>query len=211
MIREAIRMKTPVLTGKFLAVCSLVLFAAACGGGGKSRPVTPSDTTAPTVAVSAPKTHDGRTAFTATIRFSESVTGFAQGDIKAGNGAVTALSGSGASYRATVKPGGNNAVRIDIAANVAKDAAGNGNTAAPQQTVTYAAPPDTTAPTVAISAPETHDGRTAFTATIRFSESVTGFDRSDVKVARGRKTAFSSSGATPPIASPSSRVPAPTR
>ena len=178
------------LTGKSLAICSLGLFATACGGGSGNR-----DTTAPAVTISAPKNHDGRTAFDATIRFSENVTGFERGDITAGNGSVTALSGSGASYRATLKPGGGSAVRIDIAASVARDAAGNGNTAAARQTVAYVVP-DTKAPTAAISAPDTHDGRTAFDATIRFSENVTGFERGDVKVTRGKITAFSVSGAT---------------
>ena len=183
-------MNRRVLTGKSLAICSVALFAAACGGGSGNR-----DTTVPAVTVSAPKNHDGRTAFDATIRFSENVTGFERGDVTASNARVTALSGSGASYRATLKPGGGNAVRIDIAASVAQDAAGNGNTAATRQTVAYVAP-DTKAPTAAISAPDTHDGRKAFSATIRFSENVTGFDRGDVKVARGKITAFSASGAT---------------
>ena len=181
-----------ILAAEWLAVGALALWVAGCGGSSSVAP--PRDTTAPTVSVSAPQNHDGRTAFDATIRFSESVTGFEQGDITLSNARVTAFSGSGASYRATLKPGGASAVRIDIAASVAQDAAGNANTAAARQTVAYVAP-DTTGPTAAISAPDTHDGRTAFDATIRFSENVTGFDRGDVKVARGTITAFSASDA----------------
>ena len=181
-----------ILAAKWLAVGALALWVAGCGGSSSAAP--PRDTTAPTVSVSAPQNHDGRTAFDATIRFSENVTGFEQGDITLSNARVTAFSGSGASYRATLKPGGGNAVRIDIAASVAQDAAGNANTAAARQTVAYVAP-DTTGPTAAIGAPDTHDGRTAFSATIRFSENVTGFDRGDVKVARGKITAFSASDA----------------
>ena len=189
-------MKIPVLAAKCLAVCSLALFLAlftvACGGSSTAT----RDTTAPTVTISAPQNHDGRAAFDATIRFSESVTGFEQGDVAVNNGRVTAFSGSGASYRATLQPGGANAVLIDIAAGVARDAAGNGNSAAARHTVAYVAPAVTEAPTVTIGAPETHDGRTAFGVTIRFSKSVEGFDRGDVRVGRGRISAFSASGAT---------------
>ena len=192
-------MTTPVPAAKCLAVCSrslflslfLSLFMAACGGSSTAT----RDTTAPTASISAPQNHDGRTAFEATIRFSESVTGFEQGDVTLSNGRVTAFSGSGANYRATLTPGGANAVLIDIAAGVAQDAAGNGNSAAARRTVAYVAPV-IEALTVAISAPETHDGRTAFGVTIRFSKSVEGFDRGDVRVGRGRISAFSASGAT---------------
>ena len=119
-----------------------VLLTAACGGGGGNSSGGTSDTTRPSVQIqNAPNSHDGRTAFTLGIRFSESVSGFARGDISVTGAAVTAFSGSGASYAATLTP---NTPPVNIAfqvpANVARDAAGNGNTAAAPQRVTYVPP-----------------------------------------------------------------------
>ena len=173
----------------------LLLVLAACGGGGSGGGL--SDTTRPGVQIQdVPASHDGRTAFTLRIRFSESVSGFARGDISVTGAAVTAFSGSGASYTATLTP---NTPPVNIAfevpANVARDAAGNGNTAAARQTVVYVAP-DTTPPRVTINAPASHDGRTAFTLDIRFSESVSGFVRGDMTVTGATVTAFSGSGAS---------------
>ena len=118
----------------------LLLVLAACGGGGSGGGL--SDTTRPGVQIQdAPASHDGRTAFTLRIRFSESVSGFARGDISVTGAAVTAFSGSGASYTATLTPNtppGN--IAFEVPANVARDAAGNGNTAAAPQRVTYVPP-----------------------------------------------------------------------
>ena len=173
----------------------LLLVLAACGGGGSGGGL--SDTTRPGVQIQdAPASHDGRTAFTLRIRFSESVSGFARGDISVTGAAVTAFSGSGASYTATLTPNtppGN--IAFEVPANVARDAAGNGNTAAARQTVVYVAP-DTDPPRVTINAPASHDGRTAFTLDIRFSESVSGFVRGDMTVTGATVTAFSGSGAS---------------
>ena len=120
-----------------------VLLTASCGGGGggggggNSGGGT-SDTTRPGVQFqNAPNSHDGRTAFTLGIRFSESVSGFARGDISVTGAAVTAFSGSGASYTTTLTP--NTApvnIVIRVPANVAQDSAGNGNLEA-SQTVNY--------------------------------------------------------------------------
>ena len=167
------------------------LLTAACGGGGGNSGGGPSDTTRPGVQIQdVPNSHDGRTAFTLGIRFSESVSGFVRGDMTVTGAAVTAFSGSGARYTATVRPGGGNAVGIDIAANVARDAAGNGNTAAARQTVAYVAP-DTDPPRVTIDAPASHDGR-PFEVTFAFSEPVRGFEADDVRVTAGRLAAFPS-------------------
>ena len=60
------------------------------------------------------------------------MTGFEQGDVTVGNGFVREFSGSGASYRAKIRitPGFSGTVTVDVAANVAADAADNPNTAA---------------------------------------------------------------------------------
>ena len=171
----------------------LALLTAACGGGGGGNDSGPSDTTRPGVQIQdAPDSHDGRTAFTLRIRFSESVSGFVRGDISVSGAAVTAFSGSGASYTATLTPStppGN--IAFEVPANVAQDAAGNGNTAAARQTVVYVAP-DTTPPAVSINAPERHNGQ-PFEVSFVFSEPVRGFEAGDIRIVGGRISTFPSS------------------
>jgi len=75
-----------------------------------------------------------------TVTFSESVTGFVAGDITPGNATITGFSGSGTTYTFNATPAANGAVTVNIAANVAQDVAGNGNTAASQFAITYTLP-----------------------------------------------------------------------
>ena len=67
-----------------------------------------------------------------TSTFSEPVSGFTLGDISIGNGTGGNLAGSGAVYTFEVTPDAIGEVTVDIAAGVAADAGGDGNTAAPQ-------------------------------------------------------------------------------
>ena len=67
-----------------------------------------------------------------TATFSEPVSGFTLGDISIGNGTVGNLAGSGAVYTFEVTPEAIGEVTVDIAAGVAADAGGDGNTAALQ-------------------------------------------------------------------------------
>ena len=64
--------------------------------------------------------------------FSEPVSGFVVEDIVVGNGTVSNFAGSGAVYTFDVTPNAIGEVTVDIAAGVAEDADGKGNTAAPQ-------------------------------------------------------------------------------
>ncbi len=146
--------------------------------------------TRPTVSITGP-TNAQNSAFDITITFSETVTGFEQGDITIGNGSVTAFSGSGSSYTATITPAASGTVTADVPADTATDGADNGNTAASQFSVTA----DIDAPTVSITGP-TDDQNSAFDITITFSEDVTGFEKGDVTVGNGTVTAFSGSGAS---------------
>ena len=161
--------------------------ATACGGGGG-----PIDTTRPSVQIQdAPNRHDGRTAFILGIRFSESVSGFERGDLGVTGATVTAFSGSGTSYTATLTPNTPPVnIVFEVPANVARDAAGNGNTAAARQTVPYVAP-DTTPPRVSINAPTRHNGR-PFEVTFAFSETVRGFEAGDIRITGARITTFPS-------------------
>ena len=81
-------------------------------------------TTAPTVIVSGvPATANA--VFTATFTFSEAVTGFVVSDITVTGGAASGFSGTGADYTATITP--NADYSVQVAADVAQDATGNGN------------------------------------------------------------------------------------
>ena len=129
-------------------------------------------------------------AFGITITFSEPVTGFEQRDIAVGNGSVTAFSGSGATYTATITPAASGTITVNVPENVATDNASNGNTPADQ----FSVQADIDRPSVVITGPsEVQSG--AFDVTITFSESVTGFVQSDIAVGNGSATTFDGSGA----------------
>ncbi|QQX78944.1 hypothetical protein JK628_15425 [Shewanella sp. KX20019] len=148
------------------------------------------DASQPSVAISG-ASGNINAAFTATFDFSESVTGFVITDISASNATVSNFSGSGASYSATITPAAAGSVTVDVAANVAKDSADNGNTAATQLSVTY----DASQPSVTISG-ASGNINAAFTASFSFSEVVTGFDSSDISVSNATVSSFSGSGAS---------------
>ena len=98
------------------------------------------DNTAPTVTISdVPATSDAP--FTATFTFPEAVTGFAVGDITLGNATASSFTVTSTTvYTALVTPTAAGAVTVDVPANAAQDAAGNGNTAATRASSTYAVP-----------------------------------------------------------------------
>ena len=75
-----------------------------------------------------------RTAIPVTVTFSEPVSGFTVDDVTVANGSAGNFSGSDsdAVYTFDVTPSAIGAVTVDIAAGVAEDNEGNGNTAAPQ-------------------------------------------------------------------------------
>ena len=98
------------------------------------------DNTAPTVTISdVPATSDAP--FTATFTFPEAVTGFAVGDITLGNATASSFTVTSTTvYTALVTPTAAGAVTVDVPANAAQDAAGNGNTAATRASSAYALP-----------------------------------------------------------------------
>ena len=102
------------------------------------------------------------------------------------NGSLSNFNDSAAPvYTFDVTPSSDGAVTVDIAADVATDAASNGNAAATQLSVST----DGTAPTLEITGP-TDVVTEAFTVTFTFSEGVTGFTADDVTVTNGTKGAF---------------------
>ena len=134
--------------------------------------------TGPSVAITDVPTTPQNMAFDVTITFSESVTGFAATDISLGTNvsATKTLTGSGASYTATITPAANveEEITISVPANAATDTSNMGNTASTLHTVQL----DTISPTLTITAPET--AHRAFDVTITFREDVSDFTKVDI-------------------------------
>ena len=122
------------------------------------------DNTAPTVTITGvPGTSSA--AFTATFTFTEAVTGFVVDEITLGNATASSFMVTSTTvYTALITPTANGAVTVDVAADVALDAAGNGNTAATQASSTYTASSANTAPTAAHNTVTTGEDR-AYTFT----------------------------------------------
>lgn len=103
------------------------------------------DNTAPSVTISSTKSDPtNANPIPVKVEFSEDVTGFIASDITINYGTVSNFSGSGKIYTfdltPTTVPGTNRAdgvKTVNIAANVAQDAAGNGNTAATEFAITF--------------------------------------------------------------------------
>lgn len=149
------------------------------------------DITQPDVTIASGAADPINGAFDITITFTEDVTGFAMSDLNVGNGTASNFAGSGAVYTATVTPTIDGTVTVDIAANSALDAAGNGNTAASQFAIEY----DGTNPTVVISSSAPNPTNTVFDVTISFSEDVTGFEMTDLTLGNATASGFTGSGA----------------
>ena len=149
------------------------------------------DETAPTITITA-SADPTSGAFIATFTFSEEVTGFTSDDISVSNGEASNFSATSAMvYTATITPAADGATTVDVAEDKAIDAAGNGNTAATQLSVTN----DETVPTVMITSSTDPTSR-AFTATFTFSEDVTGFELTDITVGNGTASNFGTTSAS---------------
>ncbi|AWI25778.1 hypothetical protein HYN49_07615 [Flavobacterium pallidum] len=97
-----------------------------------------SDRTRPTVTISSPQsTPTSANPIVININFSEPVVNFIQTDITATGGTLSGFSGSGSSYSVNLTPTGNGNKVVNVAANVATDAAGNNNFAATQFSIFY--------------------------------------------------------------------------
>ncbi len=128
--------------------------------------------------------------FQVTATFDEVMIGFQLADITVGNGTASNLASSDDTvFTFDVTPQSDGEVTIDIAADVAEDAVGNGNAAADQLSITS----DSTAPSVEITGPSDAVGG-VFQATVTFSEDVIGFQQGDLSIAHGVISNFAGSG-----------------
>jgi len=129
--------------------------------------------------------------FTATVTFTEPVTGFSITDITATNANLSNFTSvSSTEYTLEVEPITDGVVTLDIASDLVIDSANNGNAAALQFSASY----DATNPTLAITGPSASQN-TAFTATFTYSENVSGFALSDIIVSNGVASNLQGSGA----------------
>ena len=132
--------------------------ATASGGAGSLAsnvlPVTyaVSDTVAPRIALTTASAIISG-AFTVEATFSESVGGFASGDVSVTNGSAAPPAGSGSTYSIVITPAGYGTVTVGIAAGVANDAAGNANTASNTLSVSW--PQPNRSPVVSNPGPQT--------------------------------------------------------
>ena len=104
------------------------------------------DNTKPTVTITdVPDESDGP--FTAVFTFSEAVNDFTVDDIAVVNGTAAAFTATDAmTWTARIAPDADGAVTVNVAADVATDAAGNGNTAATQARIDLHRAPDGLSP-----------------------------------------------------------------
>lgn len=126
------------------------------------------------------------------ITFTETVTGFNSGDVTVSGGTVTNFTGSAANYSFDLFASGDGELTVDVGADVATDAAGNGNTVATQLSVTY----DGTSPAINLaSTSPSPTNNSTIPVSITFTETVIGFNSGDMTVSGGTVTNFVGSGA----------------
>ena len=171
---------TPTTEGEVvLSVAADVATDAASNNNTASETQTVTvDMTPPGVSLSVPEGAQNG-AFDVTITFTEAVSGFEQADLSVSGTATTSITAwtttDNTVFTATITPTTSGTVILNIAAEVATDAANNNNTASETQTVTI----DVDAPGVSISVP-TDAQSDAFEATITFTEVVSGFEQADL-------------------------------
>ena len=119
------------------------------------------DNTAPSVTISGVPSASNAP-FTATFTFSEAVTGFAAGDITLTNASASSFTVTSTMvFTALITPAVSGTVTVDVPANAARDAAGNGNTAAARATSTYTGTAALPAITIAAGASPVTEGTSA--------------------------------------------------
>ena len=179
---------TPEATGEVrVEVGSNVAEDAAGNGNRAAEPlVIEADLTGPEVEITSEAMGAVNGAFEVTITFSEAVTGFEQSEITVTNGTVSSFSGSGTSYTVEITPSESGKVTVEVGADVAEDAAGNGNQAAGP----FIIEADLERPEVTIAGPTEPVGMAGFEVTITFSEPVEGFELENIRVTNGTASNF---------------------
>lgn len=164
--------------------------AAGNGNTGAETFTITADATAPEVTITSEATSPVAGPFAITITFSETVTGFTVDDLVIEGAEPGDLEGEGAAYTVTLTPGEAETITVDIAADAASDAAGNGSLEAETFSITV----DDEPPAPALTVPgETTEG--AFTLTVDFGEPVTGFEVADLALTNAQASDLFDDGA----------------
>jgi len=123
-----------------------------------------------------------------TIEFTETVTGFSAGDFTLENASISNfVAVDGNSYTANLVPTVNGLVSASVGANKVVDLYGNDNTLSNKLTLEF----DDNSPTVSISSTsESVTTDPSIALSIEFSESVTGFSKSDISVTNASLSDF---------------------
>jgi hypothetical protein len=140
------------------------------------------DSVRPSVTISSSAGGNGSTTGTSpipfTITFSERVSGFVAGAVTVTGGTLSGFSGSGTTYTVNVTPSASgNTVTVNVAANTVQDAAGNGNTAAAQFSITYQQPAVTVTSVIRLTPSPTATPTVNYR--VVFSGNVTGLTQSN--------------------------------
>ncbi|MBF0312019.1 MAG: hypothetical protein HQK52_01315 [Oligoflexia bacterium] len=142
------------------------------------------DSIAPSVVITADAATTNANPFTVTFTFTEVISGFNESDISVSNGSASTLTEVSAGvYTASITATSEGSVVVDLSSGRVKDLAGNSSGAsAGVLSVLY----DSTAPTLILtSSATTPTNTTPIPVTITFSESVSGFESTDVSVTNG--------------------------
>lgn len=155
-------------------------------GTNNNQIVLDNDSIGPSIVISSTAAGPVPGSFPVTFTFNEDVTGFAAEDVTVANGTLASFASTSAKvFTADVTPAADGAVTLDIAADVATDAAGNGNKVAAQFSILA----DATPPGLSITFPDA-ETTGAFTATFTFTEDVTGFELADIVLGNAAASNF---------------------
>ncbi|ABM04554.1 hemagglutinin/hemolysin-related protein [Psychromonas ingrahamii 37] len=147
------------------------------------------DTVIPTVAISDNTTGTAIGEVIYTFNFSEAMSGFTANDVTLTGGTKgTFTEVSASQYTLVVTPDANSTTNmtVNVAADIAKDTAGNNNLVATESVQAV----DTVIPTVTISDNTTGTAIGEVTYTFNFSEAMSGFTANDVTLTGGTKGTF---------------------
>ncbi len=131
--------------------------------------------------------------FEVVINFNEAVSGLSIDDFNISNATASDLSGSGQAYTINITPIAIGNVSIQLPANRAQDAAGNGNTASNTLNVNYTGPQDIEPPSVTLST-ASNNVSGSFEVIVSFNETVNGLSSSDFNISNGTASGLSGSG-----------------
>jgi len=175
---------TPGSDGTITVSVGVAVANDAAGNGNTASPTASItyDGTVPTVSITSSVGSSTNAALIpVTFTFSEPVTGFTSTDVSVTNGTSSGFSGSGQTYTANITPTAEGTVTVNVAAGVADDSAGNGNTSG-----TFSVEYDITAPNLAsvtrnipLSSPTYAD---SLTFQVLFDEAVQNVNTADFSV-----------------------------